>query len=264
MNNKDFDFLQEIEVWLLDMDGTIYLDEHLIDGAQDFLQFLIEKKKRYLFLTNNSSKSTAVYVQKLHKLGLTFVKEENVYTSGQATASYLLSHFPNQKVFLLGTPELRDEFIQSNILLSEDPDIVVLGFDTTLTYQKLWKTCDLIRKGLPYIATHPDLNCPVNDGFMPDIGSIMAFVKASTGREPDVIIGKPNLPILQAISEKFTMDLSKVVMVGDRLYTDIAMGKKGIRTVLVLSGETKMEDLQNSPFQPDLIVESVRELIGKF
>ncbi|MGV8027233.1 MAG: HAD-IIA family hydrolase [Anaerolineaceae bacterium] len=264
MNNKDFGLLKEIEMWLLDMDGTIYLDEHLIDGAQNFLHFLIEKKKQFLFLTNNSSKSAEAYVQKLHRLGLAFVEKENVYTSGQATVSYLLKHFPNKKIFLLGTPELKDEFIQSKIDFSEDPDMVVLGFDTTLTYEKLWKTCDLIRKGLPYIATHPDLNCPIKDGFMPDIGSIMAFVKASTGREPDVVIGKPNLPILQAISEKFTMDLSKVAMVGDRLYTDIAMGEKGIRTVLVLSGETKLEDLQNSPFQPDLVVQSVRELIGKF
>ncbi len=264
MDNQKFDLLKEIEVWLLDMDGTIYLDDQLIDGAQDFISFLIEKEKRFLFLTNNSSKSAAAYVQKLLRLGLTFVTEDHVYTSGQATVSYILKHFPNKKVFLLGTPELEGEFIQSNIRLSDDPDLIVLGFDTTLTYQKLWKICDLIRKGLPYMATHPDINCPVKDGFMPDIGSIMAFIKASTGREPDVIVGKPNFPILQAISEKFTMDLSKVVMVGDRLYTDIAMGEKGIRTVLVLSGETKMEDLQNSPFQPDLVVQSVQELIGKF
>lgn len=264
MNDNDFKLLKKIEVWLLDMDGTIYLDEHLIDGAQDFLHFLIEKKKRFVFLTNNSSKSSAAYVQKLHRLGLTFVKEKDVYTSGQATAAYIMKHFRNQKVFLLGTPDLEDEFIHSKIILSEDPDVVVLGFDTTLTYKKLWKTCDLIRKGLPYIATHPDLNCPVKDGFMPDIGSIIAFVKASTGREPDMIIGKPNLPILQAISEKFTTDLLKVCMVGDRLYTDIAMGEKGIQTVLVLSGETKMEDIPNSPFQPDLVVQSVGELVGKF
>ncbi len=264
MDNQKFDLLKEIEVWLLDMDGTIYLDDHLINGAQDFISFLIEKEKRFLFLTNNSSKSAAAYVQKLHRLGLTCVTEDHVYTSGQATVSYILKHFPNKKVFLLGTPELEDEFIQSNILLSDDPDLIVLGFDTTLTYQKLWKICDLIRKELPYIATHPDINCPVKDGFMPDIGSIMVFIKASTGREPDVIIGKPNFPILQTISEKFNIEFSKVVMVGDRLYTDIAMGEKGVRTVLVLSGETKIEDLQNSPFHPDLIVSSVRDLIGRF
>jgi ribonucleotide monophosphatase NagD (HAD superfamily) len=99
---------------------------------------------------------------------------------------------------------------------------------------------------------------------MPDIGSIIAFVKASTGRDPDVIIGKPNLPMLHAISERINVDFSKIIMVGDRLYTDIALGERGIRTVLVLSGETKMEDLQNSPFHPDLVVHTIVDLIGKF
>ena len=257
-------FLKEMEIWLLDMDGTIYLDDHLLDGALDFVHFLRQKEKQFLFLTNNSSKSAAAYVQKLHALGLDFVTKENVYTSGQATIRYVQQHFADKKIFLMGTPELEEEFVQSGVSISDDADVVVLAFDTTLTYKKLWKACDRIRQGLPYVATHPDLNCPIEDGFMPDIGSMIAFIQASTNREPDVIIGKPNFPIVQAISEKFGQDLSRIVMVGDRLYTDIAMGKNGIHTVLVLSGETKIEDLQTSTFQPDLVIGSVRELIEAF
>lgn len=261
MNENKFEFLKEINVWLLDMDGTIYLDDILIEGAGEFIESLRQKEKHFLFLTNNSSKSCSAYVKKLHALGLDFVTEEHIYTSGQAAIRYIEKKYPEKKAYLLGTTELRDEFIHAGIQLSDDPDIVVIGFDTTLTYQKLWKTCDLVRKGIPYIATHPDLNCPTKKGFMPDIGAIIAFIKASTGREPDVIIGKPYRPILQAISEKWSTDFSKMVMVGDRLYTDIAMGKEGIKTILVLSGETKLDDLKSSNYQPDLVISSVKELI---
>jgi len=257
-------FLKEMQIWLLDMDGTIYLADQLIDGAKDFIDFLLIRQKKILCLTNNSSKSAAAYVQKLRRLGLDFITEENIFTSGQATILYLQKHFADKNIALIGTPELEEEFIQAGIRIAAEPEVVVLAFDTTLTYQKLWKLCDLVRKGLPYLATHADLNCPVKGGFMPDIGATIAFVKAATGREPDVVIGKPNLPILQAITEKFAYDLSKVVMIGDRLYTDVAMGEKGIRTILVLSGETTREDLAQSAYKPDLVVNSVKDLIGKF
>ena len=264
MSKKNLEFLKDVDIWLLDMDGTIYLDDTLIKGAKEFIEFLRQKEKRFLFLTNNSSKSCRAYVEKLHRLGLSFVTKEHVYTSGQATIQFIKKQYPDKNVYLFGTQELEEEFIDSEIQLSEKPDIVVIGFDTSLTYLKLRKTCDLVREGMPYIATHPDLNCPTKDGFIPDIGSIIAFIKASTGREPDVIIGKPYLPILQAISEKWKTDLSKMVMVGDRLYTDIAMGKEGIKTILVLSGETKMDDLEKSSYQPDLVISSVEELIKSF
>ena len=264
MSKKNLEFLKDVDIWLLDMDGTIYLDDTLIRGAKEFIDFLRKKEKRFLFLTNNSSKSCRAYVEKLHRLGLNFITEEHVYTSGQATIQFIKKQYPDKKVYMLGTQELEKEFVDSGIQFSDKPDIVVIGFDTTLTYPKLRKTCDLVREGMPYIATHPDLNCPTKDGFIPDIGSIIAFIKASTGREPDVIIGKPYLPILQAISERWKTDLSKMVMVGDRLYTDIAMGKEGIKTILVLSGETKKDDFKNSDYRPDKVVSSVEELIESF
>ncbi len=120
----------------------------------------------------------------------------------------------------------------------DHPDFAVLGFDTTLTYEKIWKLCDLVTAGVPYIATHPDINCPTETGFMPDIGAMMAMVQTSTGKQPDVIIGKPYDPIVQALTAKMNLPVDQLCMVGDRLYTDIALGKTGLATVLVLSGET--------------------------
>ena len=166
---------------------------------------------------------------------------------------------------MVGTPSLEKEFSSHGFkLVQEDPDYAVLGFDTTLTYEKLWKLCDFVRNDTPYIATHPDINCPLENGFMPDIGAMMALVASSTGRDPDVIVGKPYPPIVEAVVEKTGFPPAKLTMVGDRLYTDIAMGKAGIRTVLVLSGEAKREDIPNAPHQPDLVVKNVAELLRRF
>ena len=123
-------------------------------------------------------------------------------------------------------------------LVDDTPDFVVLGFDTTLTYQKLWKMADLISAGVPYIATHPDINCPTPDGFMPDIGAMMAMIEPSTGKKADVIVGKPHQPMVEAIVSLSGYQPGELTMVGDRLYTDIAMGAAGIQTVLVLMRRT--------------------------
>ena len=146
------------------------------------------------------------------------------------------------------------------VLREEDPDVVVLGFDTTLTYDKVWKLCDWVTAGKPYIATHPDINCPTETGFKPDIGAMMALVATSTGRQPDVIVGKPNAPIVEALAEKMQIPIEQHCMIGDRLYTDIALAKWGLTTVLVLSGETKLGDLVESVYQPDMIVQDLAEM----
>jgi 4-nitrophenyl phosphatase len=138
----------------------------------------------------------------------------------------------------------------------------VLGYDTGLTYPRLTRFCDLVRAGLPYIATHPDVNCPVEGGFAPDTGAFIALIEASTGREPDVVIGKPNPLIIAGLAERFGVSPGEIVMVGDRLYTDIALGSTaGVGTVLVLSGETKRADLETTAFQADLVCEDLAELI---
>lgn len=243
------------------MDGTVYLGNQLLPGAQDFIDYLIEKSIPFLFISNNSSKNELMYQRKLRKLGLK-VTTDHIFTSGEATVNYINEVYPNSKVFLLGTKSLKATFINKGInLQNHDPEIAVLGFDTSLTYKKLWDFCDLVRKGLPYIATHPDINCPIDTGFMPDIGATIEFIAASTGRRPDIIIGKPYPQMVSAIVKRTGIPSQHLAMVGDRLYTDIAMGALGMTTILVLSGETKKEDLSSSAFKPDLIYENLAGLL---
>ncbi len=252
--------LKKLKHYLLDMDGTVYLGNHLLAGSLQFFKTLEKQGKKYFFLTNNSSRNSRSYAEKLRRLGLTVVSPKQVITSGEATAWYLARN-GGKRVYLLGTPELEMDFLRSgHILVAEAPDVVVLGYDTTLHWKKLEKACLFIRQGVPFFATHPDLNCPSEDGLLIDAGSIIKAMEASTGVSP-CVVGKPN-----AIITEYALRLSggsheDTVMVGDRLYTDIAMGSiSGITTVLVLSGETTPEDLKNSPYKPDYIFPSLAEL----
>jgi len=257
----EFEKIKETECFLFDLDGTVYLGDQLLPGARDLLAYLDKNSRPYLFLTNNSSRSRADYSLKLTKYGLN-TPNEKIFSSGMATAIYLKKKQPGARVYLVGTPSLEDEFRSYGFeLVEENPDFAVLGFDTTLTYEKIWKLADFVREGKPYIATHPDINCPTPNGYMPDIGAMMAMIASSTGREPDVIVGKPHSPMVEAIVEKTGFRPDKLTMVGDRLYTDIAMGAAGISTVLVLSGETNMEDLVTAPHQPDLVCDNLGELL---
>jgi 4-nitrophenyl phosphatase len=248
----DIEKLSTIRGFLLDMDGTFYLSDRLLEGALRFIDLLREQKKEFLFLTNNSSKRGRQYAEKISRLGLP-ITEESVLTSGEATALYLKEQHPKANLFLVGTPSLKEEFRQYGFrLVRREPQFLVLGFDTSLTYQKLWALCNFVRAGIPFIATHPDLNCPTESGFMPDVGAMIAFVNAATGRQPDLVVGKPNRLIVDASAVKMNLQVNQLAMIGDRLYTDIALGQtSGIATILVLSGETKLEDLKESPFQPD-------------
>ncbi|HTP02680.1 MAG TPA: HAD-IIA family hydrolase [Anaerolineales bacterium] len=250
--------LGAVRCFLLDMDGTFYLGDRLLEGALRFIDLLRAQGKQFLFLTNNSSKQGRQYAEKITRLGLP-LPEELVLTSGEATAVYLKDHNPAARLFVVGTPPLEEEFRQHGFELTEEnPQFIVLGFDQTLTYKKLWKLCDLVRAGVPYIATHADFNCPTETGWMPDVGAMIAFVKAATGREPDLIVGKPNRMIVEAAASKMGLKVEQLGMIGDRLYTDIALGaSSGITTVLVLSGETKPEDVAGSPHKPDYIFENL-------
>jgi len=252
--------LSKARCFLFDLDGTVYLGERLLPGAAEFTRHLDEVRVAYYFLTNNSSRSRADYARKLAAFGLP-VPEERIISSGEATAIYLKRHHPDARLYLVGTPSLKEAFIQFDFELVEtNPDLVVLGFDTTLTYEKIHKLCNFVREGLPFIATHPDINCPTETGYMPDIGAMLALVRASTGREPDVIVGKPYAPIVDAVIEKTGFAAQEIVMVGDRLYTDIALGQSGLTTVLVLSGETRLEELDEGAFQPDFIFQDMADL----
>lgn len=257
--------LRDKTVYLLDMDGTIYLGDELIDGSKEFLETIKNQGKRYIFLTNNSSKSKEIYVEKLNRLGIP-ASEEEVFTSGEATTMYLKKEKEGAKVYLLGTKALEEEFVREGFILEKERhkkvDYVVLGFDTTLTYDKLWAACEYISEGVEYIATHPDFNCPLpNDKFMPDAGAMAALIEASTGRTPKVI-GKPNKEVVESIASKYGLRKEDMVIVGDRLYTDIKTGENaGIAAVLVYSGETKEVDYKKSETRANYVFNSVKDMI---
>ena len=245
--------LDDVKCFLLDMDGTFYLGGRLIEGSLAFIDRVLATGRDYLFLTNNSSHNARYYVDKLAGMGLE-IDRRRVLTSGEATCDQLKALYPGKRVFLLGNEFLAEELREAGIAIdNEAPEVVVIGFDTTLDYQKMQAVCDFVRAGLPYVATHPDFNCPTETGFMPDIGAIMAFIEASTGRRPDLIVGKPHTGIVEAALRRTGLRTDQLAMVGDRLYTDIETGlRSGMLSILVMSGETTEEMLSRSPTKPDL------------
>ena len=254
--------IQDVRCFLLDMDGTFYLGENLIPGSLDFIRRVEETGRDFLFLTNNSSHNADFYVQRLKRMGLN-VGREKVLTSGEATAAVLKEKYPGKRAFVLGNEFLLEEMREAGVTVDQtDPEIVVVGYDTTLDYKKMTAVCDLVRAGLPYIATHPDFNCPTETGFAPDIGAIMAFIEASTGRRADLVVGKPHTGIVQAALRRTGLAVGQLAMVGDRLYTDIETGlKSGMLSILVMSGETTPEMLAAYPHKPDLVFERLAEMI---
>ena len=242
----------DVKLFLLDMDGTFYLGDRLIDGSLSFIDRVQKTGRDFLFLTNNSSHNAAFYVERLHRMGLD-VPRSKILTSGEATCEVISEKYPAKRAYVLGNEYLIEEFHEAGLPVDDaNPEIAVIGFDTTLTYEKMRKICDLVRAGLPYIATHPDFNCPTENGFMPDIGAIIAFIEASTGRRPDLIVGKPNTGIVEAAVRRTHIAPAQMAMVGDRLYTDIETGiRSGMLSVLVMSGETTREMLASSATRPD-------------
>ena len=245
--------LQDVKCFLLDMDGTFYLGNNLIEGSLDFIEKVRTTGRDFLFLTNNSSHNADFYVKRLHGMGLD-VPREKILTSGEAPADKLNQLYPGKRAFVLGNEYLIEEFTQMGVIVDqENPEIVVIGYDTTLDYKKMTRVCDLVRAGLPYIATHPDFNCPTETGFAPDIGAIMAFIEASAFRRPELIVGKPNTGIVEAALRRTGLKAGEMAMVGDRLYTDIETGlRSGMLSILVMSGETTEEMLAKSETVPDL------------
>ena len=253
--------LENKQLFILDMDGTVYLGDQLFPETLPFLQRVTDSGKKYLFFTNNASRSPETYVTRLQSMGIPAGREQ-ILTSGDVTIHFLKTHRAGKTVYLVGTPDLVQSFREAGIpLVEEDPDIVLISFDLTLTYEKLEKACRFIREGAEFLSTHPDLNCPVPGGFIPDSGSICALVTASTGVEPRYF-GKPYAETIQMLIETTGCRKEDMAIVGDRLYTEIAMGVNfGVDAVLVLSGETTLEDLKTSSIQPDYIVSNIGELL---
>ena len=253
--------LRKIKLFLLDLDGTFYLGPHLFPWSLGFMATLKQQGKHHLFLTNNSSASRAHYANKITNMGFNTTPSD-VFSSTTATIVYLKKHHPAARLYVLGTPLMEQELQEAGLtLVQENPDIVLLGFDQTLTYEKLKNACYWLRAGKTYIATHPDINCPTEHGPIPDTGAIIELIAASAERRPDVIIGKPNPPIIDALFEQYPYQRDEVAMVGDRLYTDIQTGiNAGIVSILVLSGETTREMYDVWGKQADFVFNHIGEI----
>lgn len=258
--DKARDILKQVKCFVLDMDGTFYLGDKLYGGSLDFLECLKKHRKDFYFFTNNSSKNVKYYIEKLKKMGCK-IKGDKVLISNQVIIQYIKKHMPDKKVYLLGTDYLKVDFINADIeIVEDDPGLVIVGFDTTLEYKRLSKACGFIRNNVPVFAVNPDFNCPTETGFIPDCGSICALITASTGVTP-VFFGKPSHFTLQYILDYTKLKDFEIAYVGDRLYTDIAMGNNNkMITILVLTGETKKEDLITSTIKPNLVFESLKEI----
>ncbi len=256
--------LQDIKLFIFDLDGTIYIGNREIEGSFDAVRKLKEMGKKICFFTNNSSRSYKEYIKKFADMGLE-ITEDEIYTSGQATCEWLLENHPKKKVFLLGNPSIQAEFKTYGIELDEDnPDICVVAFDTSLEYSRVYKFCNKLfnNRDMLYVATHPDKSCPAPECPMPDIGAIISLIYDTIQRQPDVIIGKPFETAGEIIRKRFGVGSKEVAMVGDRLSTDIDFGNRcGFSTILVLSGETSMEDVKKSKVRAKYILKYVKEIL---
>jgi len=261
---QNLSLLKEKKVFFFDLDGTIFIENRLFKGVRELIELLNEYKKHFFFLSNNSSKSTDDYLKKLKGFNLPITREK-ILLSQHPTIDYLHKN-SFKKIFLLGTSSLKEEFIHHGFQLTkEDPEILVLAFDQELTYERLVKASKFLQNGIPYIATHLDNRCPVEDGYIPDAGGIAALLYKTTDRMPKVF-GKPNKEMLLFKLEELKIHREQAVMIGDRLYTDIKMGiNAGITTCCVLSGETTFEMIQNSKeFKPDFIIDGIWTLLDLF
>lgn len=252
--------LSQTELFVLDMDGTFYLGNRILDGSLEFLRQTERLGKRFLFFTNNSSRSPKSYIDKLAAMDCHITREQ-ILTSGDVMIGYLKRFHPGECVYLLGTPDLEENFRENGIRLTEEmPDAVVVGFDLTLTYEKLERACTYIRNGAAFLATHLDINCPTNDGFIPDCGAMCAAIALSTGKKPKYV-GKPFPETVDMILAHTGVLREKITFVGDRLYTDVKTGvANGAHGILVLSGETKAEDIGASETKPDAVFAGLGEM----
>ena len=247
--------------FILDMDGTFYLGDRMIPGAGDFVRSLAGKGLDYRFFTNNSSHSEDACRARLERMGFP-VEPGRVVLSNDVAADYLNAHWPGARVYLLGNENLTADMLRAGInLVQEDPELIMLGFDTTLDFAKMTKAANWIAAGLPYYATHPDINCPVADGFLPDTGAMIALFEASAKRRP-VILGKPERTTVDYLTRRLQCTPEELVFVGDRLETDIAIAARhGFPSVLVLTGVATRESYAaQSDVQAGLVVESLKDI----
>lgn len=256
------DKLKKIKLYLLDMDGTIYLDKQLFDGTTDFLSHVKSMGGRYIFLTNNSSKSVDKYIEKLSGMGIEASKEDFL-TSTDAMIVHLKKN-GYKKIYALGTESFKEQLREAGLNITDELcdgiDCLCMGYDTELTYKKLEDACILLRDDIAYTATNPDWVCPTWYGFAPDCGSVSEMLKRATGKMP-LFIGKPEPAMARLAMDMTGYENDETAIVGDRIYTDIACGvNAGINSIFMLSGEGTLDDIDTYNIHPDYTFENIRKL----
>lgn len=247
--------------FIIDMDGTFYLGDNMIPGADKFIEHIKSKGKDFFFFTNNSSHDAAECLTKLNKIGFP-VSEEKIIISSHVAIDFIKRHRAGKRIYLLGNENFTRDCQRAGLnLVDDDPDIVLLGFDTTLTYEKINKAANFIASGKEYIATHPDKNCPLANGFMTDTGSMIEMFFASAGKRPDIIVGKPYHYTVDFVTENCGCTRDEICFIGDRLETDIAIGmKNGTKSVLVYSGVTTPEMYESADIKATVAVNDLYSL----
>ncbi|EHI99411.1 HAD-superfamily hydrolase, subfamily IIA [Clostridium sp. DL-VIII] len=256
--------LKDKKLFLLDIDGTIALDTTLIDGTLDFMNHVLRIGGKYIFITNNSTTSIQDYITKFKKFEIK-VDETSFVTSSYATALYLRETYRDKKIFVLGTASFIQELrsFDINVTEEQEDDIVcaVVGFDNELNYRKIENICELLlTRDIDYVATNPDFVCPTRFGFVPDCGSICQMIGNAVKREP-LYIGKPNKAIVEMCLKQTGFTKDETLVIGDRLYTDIACGiNGGVDTAVLFTGEATKEDLVDTEFKPTYSFETIKDL----
>jgi HAD hydrolase, family IIA len=254
--------LRDKRLFLLDMDGTLYIGDRLFDGVPEFLRHVRSMGGRYLFLTNNSSRGVEGYIEKLRRLGIESAPGDYL-TSVDATIRYLKAALPGKTCYVFGTDSFLSQLDRAGIPVTRDreqAEVLLCGFDTELTFQKLEDACILLNRGVPFVATNPDWVCPTWYGSVPDCGSVCRMLTTATGREP-VVIGKPQPEMALLAMERTGFSPEQTVLLGDRLYTDVACGvNAGIDTVFVLSGEGTMADIDTYRIHPTWVYPDIGTL----
>lgn len=261
----DHHALQCKKLFLFDLDGTLYLGERLFPGVTDLLALIRQSGGQYRFLTNNSSRSVDAYVQKFARLGVS-ARPEDFLTSVDALIAHLRAHGgEGRRYYVCGTESMKSQLRAAGFTVAEkreDANALLMGFDTELTFQKLEDACILLGQGVPYLATNPDWVCPTSYGFVPDCGSVCEMLWRATNRRP-LVIGKPEPAMPRLAMAQAGVSAQETLLVGDRIYTDIASGANaGIDTLLVLSGEAKEADLPAADPRPTFVLPDVQALFN--
>ncbi len=257
--------LKNKKLFLFDIDGTIAVGDTLYEGSADLLSYIESIGGKACYITNNSTKSNGDYVKKFADCFGIDAQPSQFVTAGYITMLYLQEHYGNKRIFVLGTDSYIAELRANHLNITEDVEddiaCVVCAYDSELTYEKLTKTCEvLFTTDVPFYGTNPDLCCPIDFGFIPDCGAICNMIQSATGKEP-VYLGKPSREVVDLCIRTFGYSPEETLVVGDRLYTDIACGiNAGVETCVVYTGEATPEEVASSKYHPDYCFDTIKDL----